>query len=355
MPHHCIVPFCTNRSGRRNGPKYSFYRLPLNNPPLLKQWLVKIRWENTPLSKNSRVCSAHFKGGRKCGKDDVPVIFSWSKSARPPRKQHFSSEGSKTLQSDSSSEETETILQEILSQSLDEVGEEHDLLDISTVDQLDEGLCDDSIDNSIHSSKEQKDLGIQNAAVMLDSVAQTCTLLKEDAEVQAVVTTEEASTDINPGLLNIARHVATTTEDLNAPATRFSIESIQHDDKAILFYTGFPSYILLLTCFNFLGPAAMVLCYDKKSVDPEASFVGRHRALTTMNEFFLTLCRLRLALKEQDLAYRFQISQSTVSHIITTWLNFMFYKFKEVPIWPSRQAIDHFMPDCFRTTYPRTT
>ena len=80
----------------------------------------------------------------------------------------------------------------------------------------------------------------------------------------------------------------------------------------------------------------MVLCYDKKSVDLEASFVGRNRALTPMNEFFLTLCRLRLALKEQDLAYRFQISQSTVSRIITTWLNFMFYKFKEVPIWPSR-------------------
>ena len=233
---------------------------------------------------------------------------------------------------------------EILSQSLDEVGEEQDLLGISTVDQLDEGSCDDS-------SKEQKDVGIQNAAVMLDSVAQTCTLLKEDAEVQAVV---EASTDINPGLLNIARHVATTTEDLNAPATQFSIESIQHDDKAILFYTGFPSYILLLTCLNFFGLAAMVLCYDKKSVDPEAGFVGRHRALTPMNEFFLTRCRLRLALKEQDLAYRFQISQSTVSRIITTWLNFMLYKFKEVPIWPSRQAIDHFMPDCFQTTYHRT-
>ena len=51
-----------------------------------------------------------------------------------PRKRHFSSEGSKTLQSDSSTEETETVLQEILSQSLDEVDEEHDLLNISTVD-----------------------------------------------------------------------------------------------------------------------------------------------------------------------------------------------------------------------------
>ena len=103
MPHHCIVPFCTNRSGRKNGPKYSFYRLPLNNPPLLKQWLVKIRRENTPLNKNSRVCSAHFKGGNKSARTS-------------PGKRHFSSEGSKTLQSDSSTEETETVLQEILNQ-----------------------------------------------------------------------------------------------------------------------------------------------------------------------------------------------------------------------------------------------
>ena len=47
------------------------------------------------------------------------------------------------------------------------------------------------------------------------------------------------------------------------------------------------------------------------------------------------------SIEKEDLVYRFQISQSTVSRIITTWLNFMFYKFKEVPIWPSRQAVDH--------------
>lgn len=146
---------------------------------MLKQWFVKIQQENIPLNKNSRVPTAHFKGGKKCGKDDVPVIFAWSKSARPsPRKQHFSSEAGKTLQSDSSTEETETVLQEILSQLPNEVGEEHDdLLDISTVDQLDEGSCDNGIVIAIPSSKEQKDVGIQNAAVMLDFVAQTCTLL----------------------------------------------------------------------------------------------------------------------------------------------------------------------------------
>ena len=82
--------------------------------------------------------------------------------------------------------------------------------------------------------------------------------------------------------------------------------------------------------------------------------MGRHRSLTPLNEYFLTLCRLRAGLKEQDLAYRFGISQSTVSRIVTTWLDFMFHKFKEIPIWPHRQVVDYFMPDCFRSLYPQT-
>ena len=101
---------------------------------------------------------------------------------------------------------------------------------------------------------------------MLDSDVQTCTVVREDAEIQATVTTEEASTDINPGLLNIAKHVSTSTDDLNAPQAPFNIESVKHDDKPIPFYSGFQSYVLLLTCFNFLGPAAAVLCYDKKAL-----------------------------------------------------------------------------------------
>ena len=61
-------------------------------------------------------------------------------------------------------------MQEILSQSPDEVDENDDnLLDMSVDHQLDEGLCDDNVGSAITSSKEQKDVGIQNPVVMLDS------------------------------------------------------------------------------------------------------------------------------------------------------------------------------------------
>ena len=62
MPYYCIVPMCTNISGT---PCISFHRLPLNNPELLKIWLIKIRRENSPVNEHSRVCSEHFKDGKK--------------------------------------------------------------------------------------------------------------------------------------------------------------------------------------------------------------------------------------------------------------------------------------------------
>ena len=63
---------------------------------------------------------------------------------------------------------------------------------------------------------------------------------------------------------------------------------------------------------------------------------------------------MRLGLLEQDLAQRFQIAQSSVSRISSTWINFCYCKFKELPIWPSRNVVDSNMPLAFKDLYPST-
>lgn len=63
------------------------------------------------------------------------------------------------------------------------------------------------------------------------------------------------------------------------------------------------------------------------------------------------VCRSRCGLMECDLAYRFGISQPTVSRILITWINYMYIKFKEVN---TRAQILHFMPPSFREFYPTT-
>ncbi len=42
---------------------------------------------------------------------------------------------------------------------------------------------------------------------------------------------------------------------LKCQERKFSLFNIKGDDSRISFYTGFPSYASLMTCYEFLGPA----------------------------------------------------------------------------------------------------
>ena len=109
-----------------------------------------------------------------------------------------------------------------------------------------------------------------------------------------------------------------------------------------------------MVCFNFLGPSVNKLTYWTTETFEVKTNKGRKRLLSPLNEFFLVLIRLRLGLCEQDLAYRFCVSQPTVSQIINTWINFMYLQFKQIPIWAPRALISSNMPVIFKEKYPTT-
>lgn len=72
---------------------------------------------------------------------------------------------------------------------------------------------------------------------------------------------------------------------------------------------------------------------------------GPLRQLTTEDELLLVLARLRVGMLEQDLAVRFELSQSHVSRTITTWINAMYHRFKEIDIWPTREQSRGNLPE----------
>ena len=143
----------------------------------------------------------------------------------------------------------------------------------------------------------------------------------------------------------------------------FKLRNISADDIKVRFYTGFSSMAALMVCFNFFCASTFFVntlnywCSTSASGAPEhqiKSTKGRPRLLSPLEEFFLVLVRLRLGLFEQDLAYRFGISQSTVSRIFYTWINFLFLQFKQIPLWPPKALIISHMPKVFKEKYPST-
>ncbi|XP_052224934.1 uncharacterized protein LOC127840563 [Dreissena polymorpha] len=81
---------------------------------------------------------------------------------------------------------------------------------------------------------------------------------------------------------------------------------------------------------------------------------SRKESMPLIDQFFMFLVKLRLGLFQQDLGVRFGVSQSTVSRIIITWANFLYFQLGSLPIWPSRDQIDMHMPECFKAMYPKT-
>lgn len=134
------------------------------------------------------------------------------------------------------------------------------------------------------------------------------------------------------------------------------MDNIKTNESEVVFYTGFST---LEAFFNFFGPAVNDLKYSKKQEESDKQNCVENkrlqqRSLPPLEEFFMTLVRLRLGLFEQDLAYMFGISQSTASRITSTWINFLYLKVKEIPLWPPKELVKANMPREFKTRYPTT-
>lgn len=123
----------------------------------------------------------------------------------------------------------------------------------------------------------------------------------------------------------------------------FSIEHFQTNNRMVQYYTGFNNYSHFQLFFNILGPAVYELKYNCHLLTPE-------------NQLFLTLMKLKQAKEDVELALFFGISESTVSIVVRTWINFLFFQLKELDayIWPSVEIVQQHMPADFAKKFPKT-
>ena len=111
----------------------------------------------------------------------------------------------------------------------------------------------------------------------------------------------------------------------------FNEQSLQKDDKKVNFYRGLPNYATL----------KLVTELVTSGIEPNRG------VLTAFQEICLVLIKLRLNLEEKDLAYRFGISQPTVSRVFRKWMAIMGERLRPLIYWPERTELKETMPVAF--------
>ena len=116
----------------------------------------------------------------------------------------------------------------------------------------------------------------------------------------------------------------------------FRPENMKDDDKKVKYYTGLPSYSILNALYEYLTEDLKlpnIIMSAKKSV---------------FEQFVLVLMKLRLNLGDQDLAYWFQITQSTVSRYCNRWMDVLYTCLSCLVTWPEKEELMKTMPIEFR-------
>ena len=178
-------------------------------------------------------------------------------------------------------------------------------------------------------------------------------------QVDCVEIASSPSREINILKLKIQRLEESLAEaKSDTVKSLFRLENIKEKDELVKFNTGFTDFDTLHTAFTVIleSDAKVMRQWEGKKCKTDYSEIKQGRAckLPLIKQFFLTLVRLRLGLFELDLANRFGISQSTVSRIITTWINLLYHSFKGIERFPPWHIVKKYMPEIFKKDYPNT-
>ncbi|XP_070547278.1 uncharacterized protein [Ptychodera flava] len=118
--------------------------------------------------------------------------------------------------------------------------------------------------------------------------------------------------------------------------SNLTFDAFQSDDDKTKFYSGLPSFVILMSVFELCTP------YINSAL---------RNVLTPFQELILVLMRLRLHLQLQDIAYRFCISRATASRIFNKWLDILLHNLNFLVLWPGRDMLQETMPVEFRKAF----
>ena len=302
MVNFCAIVGCANRAGRDKDK--SFYRLPAiikNQGAQMEQlserrlwnWLAAIRRKDLKAESYPyiRVCSDHFTSGKPAKLYDT---------TNPDWVPTLNCEG-KT--GDSLIRHDRAVGRATKRRKFNE----------------EQAIAKEERDNQQESIREEE----KRTQVQKD---------QEKDEVEKLLCELQKS---RSELDDVKKELARTHEKLRAHT--LDEESFRDNDEKVCFFTGIPKWEVLLVLLTYLKP--------------QLSTASR-RALTPFQQLLLTLMRLRLNLSGQDLAYQFNVHNSTVSRTFTYVIEVLCTRLKPLIFWPNQDNLQKTMPMDFRKHCP---
>ncbi|XP_054471614.1 THAP domain-containing protein 1 [Anoplopoma fimbria] len=260
MVHTCVVSGCRNR--RTPGTALSFYRFP-RDPDRKQRWIAAVDREGWTPNDGSRLCSTHFISGKQVknprSPDYVPSVFSSAPSS-PEMKESGTLE---VLDKQEARVEAANALLFLQGQGRSAVVER-----CKQEEAEPEVGAEESGSSSVSSDEENED----EDGSMSDS--------KKGKFADAAVNFEDA-------LRALKKENQTLRESVDKMS--LSENSLRNDAEKVKFYTGLPNFFVLETVMWLLAPHMDGMKTAK---------------LSKFQQLLLTLMRLRLDLRNQDLAYR---------------------------------------------------
>ena len=318
----CCVPHCFSNNKRDRHLK--FYEFPSGGSKekqlLRKKWLHCISRKDFKPTSAHRVCSLHFPEGKKTYLNNIPSITPKTESRKPVKERATFKARNRVFEAKSGNSD----------ENVDPKKNTEDI---------------EQYANHNHAKIEDES---NTCNFHVDLEAQIKLLKEENTKLKAERDAEKKINVTLHKMLGVAKE------------NNFSVESIKNDPKLCRFYIGLPDYATFYALFKSFDSVVHNLIYYGSTTNAEkissSDYVkhGPKRSLTPEQEFFLVLVRLRLGLLEEDLAHRAGITQSTMSKICITWIDFLHSRLRLFPIWPTRQCIDKTMPLCFKEMYPKT-
>ena len=327
---HCCVPLCTTR--RDDGKMCAFHHFPdkEKKPELREKWIVAIKWdegEHFAIKSDTVVCSNHFLDKDYAGiipprteeqrravagkrhvyrltPDAVPFFSSKEKekafSARPPPRDRGSAPVAKRPRKEKT-----------LSKEEEEI-------------------------RTLKGEVERLKLELEKVNSQCDELKTIVETYKSEKFTYASIRSRSSSDPASSSTSSLKSSTSTSKQ-----VTLFE------------FYTGV-SPASFDSLWDFLKPSEENVLSHRQaaSVGSPHAFAGRKSILSLHDQLFMVLMRLRLGLLERDLAFRFGVSESTISRLFQKWINYMYLRLGSLPVWPTWERVKETMPACFRETYP---